>query len=237
MRIQLNRGLCYLGNFLWLLLIPFPILLGCSLKKPVAIPSPCNATKRPCFQGKAIVQLSTNRGNIILELDGDTSPLTAGNFLDLVKRGIYEGTVFHRVIKSPFPFVVQGGDPFSKDPQKPKTNFGRGSFVDPSNGQTRFIPLELKLKMEDSPRYNQLIVNPIDLPKLQLSHVRGSLAMARSQALNSASAQFYIALKSLPELDGRYSVFGRVMKGMNVVDEIQEGDIIVKTTLLKIKRD
>jgi magnesium chelatase family protein len=67
----------------------------------------------------------------------------------------------------------------------------------------------------------------------ELRPVRGALAMARSADPNSASAQFYIALKALPELDGRYAVFGRVTQGMEVVDEISQGDRLVKATLVE----
>ena len=92
--------------------------------------------------------------------------------------------------------------------------------------------MEIKLKGEESPRYNQLVTNPRELSELQLLHQRGSVAMARSQRLNSASAQFYIALKPLPELDGRYSVFGRIIEGMHIVNYIKEGDLILKTKIL-----
>ena len=67
--------------------------------------------------------MSTNRGAITLEVDGDAAPVTAGNFVDLVKRGVYNGTVFHRVVKEPVSFVIQGGDPTSKDPKTLKTNY------------------------------------------------------------------------------------------------------------------
>ena len=168
-----------------------------------------------------------------MELDGENSPVTAGNFLDLINKGVYEKTVFHRVIRNPAHFVVQGGDPMSKDPNNPKINYGKGSFIDPKNGQVRFVPLEIKLKTEESPRYNQLITNPKQLSELQLKHKKGSLAMARSQAPNSGSSQFYIALKPLPELDGRYSVFGKILEGINVLDEIREGDVIINTKIIQ----
>jgi peptidyl-prolyl cis-trans isomerase B (cyclophilin B) len=57
--------------------------------------------------------------------------------------------------------------------------------------------------------------------------------MARSTDPNSASAQFYVALEALPELDGRYAVFGRVTKGMDVIDRIQQGDRIVKASVME----
>ena len=168
-----------------------------------------------------------------MELDGENSPVTAGNFLDLINKGVYENTVFHRVIRIPAPFVVQGGDPMSKDPNTLKINYGKGSFIDPENGQVRFVPLEIKLKTEEFPRYNQLITNPRQLSELQLTHQKGSLAMARSQAPNSGSSQFYIALKPLPELDGRYSIFGKIIEGFDVLDEIREGDLILKTKIIQ----
>ena len=152
--------------------------------------------------------------------------------MDLVKRGVYDGTVFHRVIREPVPFVVQGGDPTSSDPNTSKSQYGTGSFVDPDSGQARFIPLELSYQNEDQPRYSRQSTNPSDLQQLTLSHERGALAMARSQSPDSASAQFYIALKPLPELDGRYAVFGRVTDGLEVVDAIEQDDKLIKAKLL-----
>ena len=216
-------------------MIFLPGLISCSNRTSDSNTSPCLIGSAPCLQGKVTVEMITNRGTLVLELYGETSPITAGNFLDLINKGVYEGTIFHRVIKIPSPFVIQGGDPLSKDSTVPKINYGNGSFIDPNNGQARFIPLEIKLRSENYPRYNKLITIPRELSELQLIHERGSLAMARSQMLNSGSAQFYIALKPLPELDGRYSVFGRIVKGMSILDSIEEGDIILKTNIIKNK--
>jgi peptidyl-prolyl cis-trans isomerase B (cyclophilin B) len=128
--------------------------------------------------------------------------------------------------------VVQGGDPASSDASTLKSQYGQGSFIDPDSGQARFIPLELSYQNEEEPRYSRQSTNPSDLQKLKLSHERGSLAMARSQSPDSASAQFYIALRPLPELDGRYAVFGRVTDGLDVVDAIQQDDKLLKAKLL-----
>ncbi|MAR52377.1 MAG: peptidylprolyl isomerase [Propionibacteriaceae bacterium] len=210
-----------------------PLLVGCSPSNTASVvPSGCGQASSPCLQGKASVELTTTRGVVTLELDGDAAPVTAGNFADLVKRGVYDGTVFHRVIREPVPFVVQGGDPSSNDPSTLKSQYGTGSFIDSNSGQARFIPLELSYKNEDQPRYSRVSTNPSDLQQLKLSHERGALAMARSQSPDSASAQFYIALRPLPELDGRYAVFGRVTDGMEVVDEIQQDDKLLKAKLL-----
>jgi peptidyl-prolyl cis-trans isomerase B (cyclophilin B) len=110
---------------------------------------------------------------------------------------------------------------------------GTGSFIDPANGQPRLIPLELMLRGEAGPRYGQIAAGPGQQGKLQLQHERGALAMARSDDPNSASAQFYIALRALPELDGRYAVFGRVSQGMEVVDQLRQGDRLISAKLLQ----
>ena len=77
------------------------------------------------------------------------------------------------------------------------------------------------------------MTSPTQQQRLKLPHERGSLAMARSSDPNSASAQFYIALRALPELDGRYAVFGRVTKGMDVVDQINQGDKLISASVLE----
>ncbi len=222
-------------NLLVASLLLSPLTVGCSKKLNSNIPSLCLKGNIPCLQGKAIIEITTNRGVITLELDGLNSPVTAGNFLDLINKRVYDRTVFHRVIRMPVPFVVQGGDPMSKDPNTLKINYGKGSYIDPKDGQVRFIPLEIKLKSEEKPRYNQLVINPKQLSELELVHQKGSLAMARSQTPGSGSSQFYIALKPLPELDGRYSIFGKVIEGLSILDRIREGDIILKTKIIQNK--
>jgi len=216
----------------WAALVCLPLLVSCASSTTASVPSGCAQPGSTCLKGKATVLLSTSRGDVTLELDGDAAPMTAGNFADLVRRGVYNGTVFHRVVREPVPFVVQGGDPASKDSATPKSAYGQGSFIDPSTGQARYVPLEVKFKGEEQPRYGRVTSNPSELLNLELPHDRGALAMARSQAPDSASAQFYIALRPLPELDGRYAVFGRVVKGMEVVDAIQADDRITKAELI-----
>lgn len=214
------------------LLVCVPLLVSCARSTTPSVPAGCAQSTSPCLTGKAMVKMTTSRGAITLEVNGDAAPVTAGNFVDLVKRGVYNGTVFHRVVREPVPFVVQGGDPASSDPKTPKGSYGTGSFIDPASGQARFIPLEVKFRGEDQPRYGRVTSNPSDLLQIELAHDRGALAMARSQAPDSASAQFYIALRPLPELDGRYAVFGRVTQGLDVVDAIQQDDKIIKAELI-----
>jgi len=153
--------------------------------------------------------------------------IVKGSPVDLVQKGVYDGLVFHRVIKSPQPFVAQGGDPQGKDPNFPVARLGTGGYEDES-GNKRLIPLEIKLQGDSEPTYSKGLgqQSGIASPKVVLKHDRGSLAMARSAPPDSASAQFYISLADLEFLDGDYAVFGKVVEGMDVVDSIDQGDRI-----------
>ncbi|MEG4806214.1 peptidylprolyl isomerase [Microcoleus sp. F8-D3] len=172
--------------------------------------------------GKAIVVQVINGQPVAIEVDGTNAPITGGNFVDLVERGIYDGVMFHRVVRQPDPFVVQGGDPRSQDTSIPASQLGTGSFIDPDTNQARFIPLEIKPQGAAQPVYNQIVTQT---PQLQ--HNQGAVAMARSrEPLNSASSQFYFALDDLPFLDGSYAVFGNVIGGFETVNAVQQGDRI-----------
>ena len=171
--------------------------------------------------GKVTVVQVINGQPVTIEVDGTNAPITGGNFVDLVERGIYDGVMFHRVVRQPDPFVVQGGDPRSKDTTIPASQLGTGNFIDPDTNQARFIPLEIKPQGAAQPVYNQVVTQT---PQLQ--HTRGAVAMARSSALNSASSQFYFALDALPFLDGKYAVFGKVIQGFETVNAVQQGDRI-----------
>ncbi|WP_392530994.1 peptidylprolyl isomerase [Nostoc sp. C117] len=185
-------------------------------------------TDLPRLEGKATVVLTVKGSPITIEVDGTNAPITAGNFVDLVQKGVYNGLSFHRVERGteekPQPFVVQGGDPQSKDPKFPAEQLGTGSYIDPKTGNIRYIPLEIKPKGSDTPIYNKpfdATAQPVVLP-----HKQGAVAMARSEQPDSASSQFYFALADIGFLDGNYAVFGYVTKGFDVVNKIQRGDRI-----------
>jgi len=91
----------------------------------------------PVLEGTATVEFIINGSPIVVDVDGNNAPITAGNFVDLVNRGVYDGVSFHRVVKEPQPFVVQGGDPQSTDPSVPAQQLGTGSFVDPDTNAPR----------------------------------------------------------------------------------------------------
>lgn len=166
----------------------------------------------PRLDGMATVVMTVNGKQITIELDGVNAPISAGNFVDLVQSGFYNGLTFHRVVRQPQPFVVQGGDPQGN---------GRGGYIPAGSSSERQIPLEIKPEGSSTPIYSQIIT---DRPKLQ--HKRGAIAMARSQNPDSASSQFYFTLADVPFLDGSYAVFGKITKGIEIIDTIQIGDKI-----------
>lgn len=143
-----------------------------------------------CTGNKPNVALETKYGTIIIKLYDDAAPIHSENFRKLVSDGFYNGLQFHRIVPG---FVIQGGDPNSRG--KDKTKYGEG-------GPGYTLPAE------------------IGKP-----HLRGSVGMARegdevNPQRRSNGSQFYICVKDLPGLDGKYTVFGEVVKGMDVVDKI-----------------
>lgn len=129
-------------------------------------------------------------GSMTLELYKDLAPKHAANFDSLVSVKFYDGVAFHRVIPG---FMIQGGDPNSRPGGKPKNFWGMG---DP--GQTR-VPAEFSQTLRHEP---------------------GVLSAARTMDPNSATSQFFICHANAPSLDGQYSIFGRVISGMELVDKI-----------------
>jgi len=105
----------------------------------------------PQLEGMAKVELQVNGSPVLIEINGTDAPTTAGNFVDLIDQGVYDGLVFHRVIPG---FVAQGGDPQGKDPNF-RGQLGTGGFTDPATGSERRIPLEIKLTGEDKPTYSK----------------------------------------------------------------------------------
>jgi peptidyl-prolyl cis-trans isomerase B (cyclophilin B) len=218
--------------FVLLLMIGGLMLTACSADKVASstfdnesIPGMNNL---PRLEGTATVVITVQGAPITIEVDGDNAPVTAGNFVDLVQKGIYDGVVFHRVVREPQPFVVQGGDPQSKDPKISPQRWGTGGYIDPKLKTERRIPLEIKPEDADKPVYGKTITK-----KPVLTHKLGAVAMARSQMPDSASSQFYFALADLGFLDGNYAVFGYVTDGFDVVNQIQQGDKIDSAKVVK----
>ena len=130
--------------------------------------------------------IRTNLGDITLKFFPEVAPNHVNNFIELAKKGFYNGTTFHRVVPR---FVIQGGDPNSKNPDRSKHGMGGPGY-------------QVKAEFNKKP------------------HRRGTLSMARSAHPDSAGSQFFICVADIPSLDGQYTVFGEVVKGIEVVDKI-----------------
>ena len=130
--------------------------------------------------------IHTKFGEVTLKFIPEVAPNHVNSFIELSQKGFYNGTTFHRVVPN---FVIQGGDPNSKNPDRSKHGMGG-----PGNN--------LKAEFSNKP------------------HKRGTLSMARAAYPDSAGSQFFICVADTPSLDGKYTVFGEVIKGMDVVDKI-----------------
>ena len=169
--------------------------------------------------------VNVDTGVMTIVLDGFNAPVTAGNFADLVDRGFYDGMEIQRSDG----FVVQSGKPSAK---------GVDGYVDPRTREERTIPLEIMPVKKDKdglPVYDftfEDVGKYRDEPVLPFNAF-GTLAMARREAEpNSASSQFFFLLKEselTPSgtniLDGRYSVFGYVVEGQELLRELKAGDV------------
>lgn len=130
--------------------------------------------------------IETKFGNIELKFFPDVAPNHVNNFIELSKKGFYDGTLFHRVIPG---FMIQGGDPNSKSADRSRHGMGSPGYT-------------LKAEFNNRP------------------HKRGILSMARSADPDSAGSQFFICVADANFLDGKYTVFGEVVSGMDAADKI-----------------
>ena len=131
--------------------------------------------------------IKTKFGEMEVVFFPELAPKHVKSFLSLARKGFFNGTIFHRVIPG---FMIQGGDPNTKDPSKIR-NYGTG-------GPGYTIPAEFN----------------------KIPHERGILSAARTADPNSAGSQFFIMVARSPHLDGQYTVFGEVIKGIEVADKV-----------------
>ena len=141
---------------------------------------------------KTQVVLVTSAGEMRLSFRPDKAPNHVENFVKLALSGFYDGTKFHRVIRS---FMIQGGDPNTKNDAKPET-WGSGG-----------------------PGYS------INAEFNDLKHLRGTLSMARTNDPNSAGSGFFIVHKDSPHLDQKYTAFGNLEEGADTLDRIADGAV------------
>jgi len=140
--------------------------------------------------------LFTSNGTIVIELYQAQAPKTVANFVNLAESGFYNNLTWHRIVQAN-PAIIQTGDPNTRNGTGSRSNWGTG-------GSSQTVPLEI-----DSSLHNNA----------------GYLGMARSQALDSGSSQFYINMADNNALDGQYTVFGKVIGPMNAATALWKAQV------------
>src|SRR5436190_10416964 len=147
---------------------------------------------KPVNAGNEVALIKTSEGDMVVQFWTDAAPNTIENFKKLARQGFYNGTIFHRIVKD---FMIQGGDPNSKDPAK-ESRYGEGG-----------PGYKIKAEFNDH------------------SHARGVISMARNPDPDSAGSQFFICLASVPRLDHQYTTFGKLIKGDDVLGKIGDTSV------------
>jgi peptidyl-prolyl cis-trans isomerase B (cyclophilin B) len=143
--------------------------------------------KTPMNSSNEVALIKTSEGEMVVQFWTDAAPNTIENFKKLARQGFYDGTIFHRIVKD---FMIQGGDPNSKDPAK-ENSYGQGG-----------PGYKLNAEFNDHP------------------HDRGVISMARAADPDSAGSQFFICLAPVHRLDHQYTTFGKLIKGDDVLEKI-----------------
>lgn len=148
--------------------------------------------KSPMNSSSEVAVIKTTEGDMVVQFWTDAAPNTIENFKKLARQGFYDGTIFHRIVKG---FMIQGGDPNSKDPAK-ENSYGQGG-----------PGYNLKAEFNDH------------------SHDRGVISMARGPDPDSAGSQFFICLGPVHRLDHQYTTFGKLIKGQDVLEKIGDIEV------------
>ena len=193
-------------------------MTACNLKNEIDSNYYCKKLEFNCTQENLVVNFKTSKGNFEVELFGKDNPVTVSNFLENINNNIYVNQKFYKIINYPqLKFVHGGVNP------KNKIYIERNQTL---NKTIHSIPLEIKFKDEIKPRYNYQIKNPYETEYLVNTFESGSIAMVKSGKSNSSSTEFFFVTNKIPELNGRYSIFGKIIKGLDVLKEIRRDDYI-----------
>jgi len=182
------------------------------------MPSPTPTPTAPTTLPDVVkVTMTTAKGEIDMELYTKVAPKTVANFVKLAQSGYYDGIKFHRVVPD---FVIQTGDPLSRTDDPRVGTGGPGyTFEDEINPKAQGLSDDV-IKQYEAEGYTY----DFSLPSLPVTV--GSVAMANAGPNTNGSQFFIVTTKDQPMLNGKYTVFGKVTKGMDVVLKIQQGDLL-----------
>jgi len=144
--------------------------------------------------------------------------VTVANFISKVKSNIYVNKNFYKIISFSNNKLIHNG-------LNKVNDFGQINIKDLENFDS--IPLEIKLKNKE-PIYETSIINPLEIKNLRHKFEKGSLSMVKINKKRSSSTEFFFSLNNFPEFDGRYSIFGRVLDGSEILEKIDKNDVIKK---------
>ena len=191
---------------------------ACGYKNKIDSNYYCQKLKFSCIKSNKVVNFITTKGDFEVELFGEDNPVTVSNFLENIENNIYVNQKFYKIINYPQISFIHGGvNPENESYVERKQNLNKTSPL---------IPLEIKFKEEIKPRYNYQIKNPNEIKNLVNTFESGSIAMVKSGKNNSSSTEFFFVTSKIPELDGRYSIFGKIIKGLDVLEKINKEDYI-----------
>lgn len=184
----------------------------------------------PQLLGRATVEMETNKGDLKIVIDGYSAPVNGGNFVDLVQRGFYDGLDFNRAEDF---YILQAGDPPGE----------AAGFIDPETNEYRAIPLEVLVQGDEQPVYGETLEELgryLDVPAIPFN-AYGAIALARpANDPNGGSSQFFffkfdteITPPGYNLMDGRYSVFGYLVEGKEVLEELTAGDKIISAKVIE----
>jgi len=182
------------------------LVQACSYKNNIDSNYYCQKLKFSCTQINKVVNFKTTKGDFEVKLFGKDNPVTVSNFLENIENNIYVNQKFYKIMNYPQIRFIHGGvNPENKSYLERKQNLNKTSPT---------IPLEIKFKEEVKPRYNYQIKNPSETVNLVNTFESGSIAMVKSGKDKSSSTEFFFVTTKIPELDGRYSIFGKIIKGL-----------------------
>ena len=197
---------------------------ACSYKKQIDSKYYCQKLKFSCIQRNKVINFKTTKGDFEVKLFGKDNPVTVSNFLENIDNNIYVNQKFYKIINYPQITFIHGG-------VNPENNF----YIERKqnlNKTSPSIPLEIKFKEEIKPRYNYQIKNPSETENLVNTFESGSIAMVKSSKNYSSSTEFFFVTSKIPELDGRYSIFGKIIKGLEVLKKINKEDYIKEVQII-----
>tara|TARA_B100000212_G_scaffold142666_1_gene107354 strand:- start:56 stop:652 length:597 start_codon:yes stop_codon:yes gene_type:complete len=178
----------------------------------------CQTLNLNCDNQENILYIYTSKGKLKIQLFAESHPVTVANFLSKVKKNIYINKNFYRIISYSNNKLIHAG--------LNKVNDFEQMDI---NNVEKFdsIPLEIKLKNKE-PIYENPILNSLEIKDIKHKFEKGSLSMVKINKKRSSSTEFFFSLDNLSEFDGRYSIFGRVISGSEILDRIDKNDLIKK---------